>query len=242
MRVAVAEGGSFSQTLSRGLCVLELLAMADEPMTLGELCTGLGIHRSVGYRLVRTLAFHKLVQPMERDRYALGVGLVSLARGVDTDLRRDARAILSELSEKLDATATLSVAGTSEVVILVSVEPRTSLLRVTYREGLRLPFARGAAGAALLSARPPAPGERSAVKHARKLGFAVSEGEIEKGTRAVSAPVLITGQQCRAVVTAVALASKLTDLSSAARATIEAARRVAEIAGHRHSLFWLPDT
>src|SRR6185312_15125652 len=47
-----------SQTLSRGIRILELLGDAGEPLTIDEVARRLGVHRSVGYRLLRTLEDH----------------------------------------------------------------------------------------------------------------------------------------------------------------------------------------
>ena len=47
------DGGS--QTLSRGLTALELIGSADAPLSVADLCAQLGIHRSMAYRLVKTL-------------------------------------------------------------------------------------------------------------------------------------------------------------------------------------------
>lgn len=229
MSISVLTGGPYSQTLSRGVCMLESLAQAGSPLTLGELCAELGIHRSVGYRLIRTLAEHKLVQPIDHDRYVLGVGLVSLARGVEPDLRADVRSILRDLSQDVEATATLCVEDRGDIVCLVSVEPSASMLRVSYREGLRHPVSQGAAGIALLAAGPPRRGELPAVQRARRLGFAVSEQELEPDTRAVSAPVIVKGHGCLAVVSVVSVASRLTDVTGTARVAIRAAQRVAEL-------------
>ena len=50
-----------SQTLSRGIRILEVLADARGPLSIDETARRLGVHRSVAYRLVRTLESHGLV-------------------------------------------------------------------------------------------------------------------------------------------------------------------------------------
>lgn len=241
MSASVLAGGAYSQTLSRGLCLLESLARAGTPLTLGELCAEIGIHRSVGYRLIRTLAEHNLVQPVEHDRYVLGVGLLSLARGVEPDLRAEVRSILQDLSTQVEATATLCVEDRGDVVCLVSVEPSSSMLRVSYREGLRHPLSQGAAGIALLAAGPARRGEIPAVQRARRLGFATSEQELEPDTRAVSVPVIVRGRGCLAVVSVVSVASRLTDVSAVAQAAMLAAGRVADVLANEDTLGGLFD-
>lgn len=43
-----------SQTLSRGIRALEILAAADRPLSIAELAEALGVHRSIAYRILRT--------------------------------------------------------------------------------------------------------------------------------------------------------------------------------------------
>ena len=50
-----------SQTLSRGLRALEVIAEAEKPIGMAELAARLGLHRSITYRIVRTLEEHRLV-------------------------------------------------------------------------------------------------------------------------------------------------------------------------------------
>ncbi len=52
---------STSQTLDRGLRVLEVIATADEPPRIEELANRIEVHRSIAYRIVRTLELHALV-------------------------------------------------------------------------------------------------------------------------------------------------------------------------------------
>ena len=44
-----------SQTLSRGIRALEIMAAASAPLTIAELADAMGVHRSVAYRILRTL-------------------------------------------------------------------------------------------------------------------------------------------------------------------------------------------
>jgi DNA-binding transcriptional ArsR family regulator len=64
---------SVSQTLSRGLAVLELLAAEGKALTAQQIATALGLSRPVVYRLLRTLAQHHLLSTEAGDEvvYAL---------------------------------------------------------------------------------------------------------------------------------------------------------------------------
>lgn len=224
---AALAGGSYSQTLSRGVQVLEVIATRDRPMSAGELSAALDMHRSVVYRLVRTLEEHGLLKTEPDGRYTLGLGLLTLARSVQRDLRSAAYAILAELSEQLNTTAIVSVAEGKEIVCVASVEPPTGL-QVRYREGNRLAIERGAGGRATLSGNPPRDGERPEVAEARRLGYAVSRGEVEEGTVAVSAPVLVSRQPTYMSVTALIPPNRqLDDVEAVGHLVIAAAARLA---------------
>ncbi|MGE0000411.1 MAG: helix-turn-helix domain-containing protein, partial [Ilumatobacteraceae bacterium] len=51
-----------SQTLDRGLTALEWIALADRPPSIDEVAQHLDVHRSIAYRIVRTLEDHRLVR------------------------------------------------------------------------------------------------------------------------------------------------------------------------------------
>jgi DNA-binding IclR family transcriptional regulator len=78
---------SRAQTLDRGLAALELVALADAPLAVDEVAAGLGLHRSIAYRLLRTLEDRRLVERDGRGRYVPGVRLAVLARSAATPLR-----------------------------------------------------------------------------------------------------------------------------------------------------------
>jgi DNA-binding IclR family transcriptional regulator len=183
-----------SQTLDRGLRVLEALADAGAPMSIGDLAERLGVHRSIAYRIVRTLEDHRLVRRRRDGACELGVGLSVLARGVAHTLQSAALPELSDLANDLGMTAFLVVADLEEAVTLISVEPRHSSAHVAYRPGVRHPIERGAPGIALLSASPPRPDERREVDAARRAGYASSRGEVLRGMSAVAAPVTVPGR------------------------------------------------
>ena len=72
-----------SQTLSRGIRVLEILADAREPLSIDELAQRLGVHRSVAYRLLRTLEHHRLTVRDARGRIILGARLARIRQDLE---------------------------------------------------------------------------------------------------------------------------------------------------------------
>jgi hypothetical protein len=60
---------------------------------------------------------------------------------------------------------------------------------VLYRPMARHPLTKGAAGIAILAARPPTPGERPAVALARELGYARTSSELTPGLTGFGVPI-----------------------------------------------------
>jgi DNA-binding IclR family transcriptional regulator len=142
-----------SQTLDRGLTVLELLADAAEGMTVTEIAAALGVSRTVVYRLVVTLEQHALLRRGSDGRCRLGMAVLSLARQVQPVLRDAAVPALRRLADSTGATAHLTMADGADAVAVAVVEPTRADGAIQYRVGLRSPLDRGAAGKSLLAAR-----------------------------------------------------------------------------------------
>lgn len=141
-----------SQTLDRGLRVLELLAETPEGLTVTEVAAALGVSRTVVYRLVVTLEHHGLVRRSADGRCRLGMGVLALARQGQPLLRDAALPSLRRLADATAATAYLGVVDGDDVLTLAVAEPRSEV-HVAYRPGARMPLDRGAAGRAILAAR-----------------------------------------------------------------------------------------
>lgn len=183
-------GAPHSQTLHRGVRALELLAKAERPLSIAELADQLSVHRSIVYRIVRTLEDHRLLARDGHGRLSPDIGLTVLARSVKSTLQTAALPELSDLANDLAMTAFLVVEDDGEAVTVESVEPRHSVVHVSYKPGIRHPVERGAPGLALLAGAPPVDGERPEVTEARSRGWVATHGEVLTGMRAVSAPVL----------------------------------------------------
>jgi DNA-binding IclR family transcriptional regulator len=178
-----------SQTLDRGLLVLEFVAAAERVVTIDDVAAALGLHRSIVYRLLRTLEGRHFVERQADGSYLPGPYLAVLSRSVRRSLRDAAAPVLNNLAEALQMTAFLVVADGDEAVTIDSVEPRSLNAHVAYRPGTRHPIDRGAPGLALLAGRPAQVGERPEVAQARKRRWARSEAEVIAGMASVAAPI-----------------------------------------------------
>ena len=228
---------SASQTLSRGVRLLELLAAADRALSIDELAGGLGVHRSVAYRLLRTLEDHRLVIRDDTGRVSLGAGLAALASGVARDLQQAALPELDEVANELGMTCLLAVLlDHDEAVTLVSAAPRQSIAVVSYRPGHRHPVTRGAPGKAILLNIPNASwpadvpdGLREEIAESRARGYTVSHDEVVPTLRSVAVPLLLPGQPPAAI--AVVHVSFSVPTEEIAARLMSAAQRVARAYG-----------
>lgn len=178
-----------SQTLARGLTVLQLIAASPEGLTVQKVAERVGVHRTIAYRLLSTLAQFRLVTRDEDGCYRSGAGLAVLGASFDNNVRQISLPTLRALADELQATVSLLVAEGEEQVAIAVIVPTHVSYQLSFREGSRYPLDRGAAGIALLASRPPRPGERELVAVARERGYAITHGEIEPNTYGLAVPV-----------------------------------------------------
>ncbi|WP_026818066.1 IclR family transcriptional regulator [Arthrobacter castelli] len=195
-------GSKHSQTLSRGIRALEILADAQAPMSIAELSSALGVHRSIAYRILRTLEDHSLLMRTEGGLVQAGPGLAALARGVSRDLQTAALPELTDVANSLQMTAFIAEWDRHDCVTLMTVEPRHSETTLAQRPGTRHQFSAGAPGIAIQSAltegqwnqiAPGLPYRQEAVEAAGR-GYAVSHDEVIAGVSSVAVPIQVPGQ------------------------------------------------
>ncbi|MCO4273899.1 helix-turn-helix domain-containing protein [Pseudarthrobacter sp. HLT3-5] len=196
-----ATQASPSQTLSRGIRALEILAAAETPLTIAELADAMGVHRSVAYRILRTLEDHSLLVRDDAGRVQPGPGLAVLARGVARNLQTAALPELTQLANALAMSTFVAVWDRDDCVTLVTVDPRHTGAAIVQHPGSRHPISAGAPGIAIQSAyaeadwRAAAPGipYRPEAGTARQLGYAASHDEVIAGVSSVAVPVRVPG-------------------------------------------------
>ena len=172
-----------SQTLARGLRVLEVLSDAPDGLTVTELAAALDVSRTVIYRLVVTLEQHAFIRRSTDGRCRLGLAVLTLGRQVQPLVRDAAMPVLRRLADSVLATAHLSVVDGNELLVVAIAEPSKSDVHVALRAGTRTPLEFGAAGRAILAARTAA---------GRPLDppWVLSTGEPHAGAYGLASPLL----------------------------------------------------
>ncbi|WOH17233.1 MULTISPECIES: IclR family transcriptional regulator [Paenarthrobacter] len=196
-----------SQTLSRGIRALEILAAAERPLSIAELTEALGVHRSVAYRILRTLEDHSLLVRDDSGRVQPGPGLAVLARGVSRNLQTASLPELTQLANELHMTAFVAVWDHQECVTLVTVEPRHSGATLAQHPGSRHPVGTGAPGIAIQSSMTEERWQqlgagipyREEAREARRLGYATSHDEVIAGLSSIAAPIRVPGGRPAAI-------------------------------------------
>jgi len=207
-----------SQTLARGLHALALIGEAARPLTVPVLAAELGIHRSMAYRLVRTLEQQGFVERGAAGELAVGARLASIARNAARDLQSAAMPELVDAANDLGVTTFLVTYDGEAAVTLVSAEPHRADATVAQRPGTRHPVDRGAPGRVIRSqldprAHPPA-------------RYEVSRDEVIDGLAALAVP-LATPSGRPASVAALYLSSRTIDVDAVVTRLEAAARRIA---------------
>ena len=187
-----------SQTLSRGIRVLEVLA--ESPQTIAGLAEALQVHRSIVYRILRTLEDHGLVSRDAVGVVSLAPRMAVLAHGVERDLQSSVLPELTAVANDLAMTAFLVVLDHTECVTLLSVQPRAGSAAVAQRPGTRHSLLVGAPGIAIQSLLTDAQlavhgvgARREESLRARDTGWATSHDEVIAGLSSVAVPLEVRG-------------------------------------------------
>ncbi|MFN8016549.1 MAG: IclR family transcriptional regulator [Acidimicrobiales bacterium] len=173
--------------LDKSIAVLDVVAGAAGPCTLGDLVAGTGLPKATVHRLASALEVHGLVRRDGEGRYLLGVRLIGLGRAAADrwPLSEAARPALEALRDETGESVQLYRRDGGHRACVVSLESPHEL-RTIVAPGALLPLGVGSAGRVLLG--EPAP-----------EGWVESVGERAPGVASVSAPVVVGGQLVAAV-------------------------------------------
>lgn len=202
--------------VEQALRILTCLAESDAPqMSLLDICSVVGIHKSKAFSILHTLHKYSLVQKNDRKKgYALGPGLIALCSRFlkNMDVRKLAEPILEELATKGGGTAALGLIDGEYVTIAAKFEGVRGFGIITNHIGQRFPLTHGSAGKAIAATLPEEalhrllqrkelyfhgdPQQLNRVRlvrelaQTRKLGYAQDIGDIIPKINAVAAAVI----------------------------------------------------
>ncbi len=183
-----------SQTLERGLDALQMLADGQR-RTSQELADALGLHRSVVYRILRTLEDYTFVTRAADGRYTLGIGGAALAAASlsNSDVRIED--VLKELAEATSATSIFCVPQKDQAVVVASMRPSQRSAAVAIRRSTRFPLAGGAPGMAILAGDGRQEYEADEVALARSIGHVHTKSSPFPGFEAIAKPIRLPDGQ-----------------------------------------------
>jgi IclR family acetate operon transcriptional repressor len=202
------------QPFDKGLYLLEALAHAEHGLTLGELSSQIGLHRSTMFRYLQTLQRHGyLVHDRAAERYMLSAKFRDMAQQVKTydSLRRAAGPVMESLSRRLEESLNLAVLEQKGTVLYVFSANSSHSLRIQTDQGTREPAHATASGKVMLAhlthddvlKHLDLPLQRCTPKtvtslpallrdlqDVRERGFAVNDGETIPGAYCLAVPIL----------------------------------------------------
>ena len=149
----------YSQSLERGLAILECFTPDLPVLGIADIADRLGMSRSTTHRYVTTLVALGYLQQGARRKYRLGLGVTSLGMSAlnATDLREHAHADLAELSHRAGYTTSLAVLEGEDVVCVDRVQGlrrRHGVAGPDVKQGTKLPAYCTALGKVLLAYMP----------------------------------------------------------------------------------------
>lgn len=178
-----------AQTLARGLEILRAVVDSADGLTINEVATAAGIHRTAASRILNTLCDADTLHRSDDGRYRGAVGLLSLAGSGLQTLKAAALPVLRRCANDLGATVALIVREGNEAVALAVTAPTAGMYHVAFAESSRHPLEHGAAGHAVLAAEAATPDEDPLITAVRERGFARTFGEVEPGMHGLAVPI-----------------------------------------------------
>lgn len=191
---------------------------------LTEICNNLGIHKSKGFSILNSLAAHDLItKDSSTKTYSLGPALMPLARKASEtfDITAIAKAPLETLAVETETTLLLGIISKDQFYISGKYDGNT-MLSVTVKRYQSLSITHGAHGKAIFPFLEASKQERiletgplffhgktgefnrerldREISACRMKGYAVDNGELAPGIRAVAAPVFDHGNQVVAAI------------------------------------------
>lgn len=155
-----------------------LLTENPEGLGITELTRRLKTQRAPLYRIIASLQRHQLVHRDEHKRYRIGAGTLQLSRAYMSQFPTSIEALLSDLADETGLTASLISCDGDVLTTTFVVPPRNGKEHILTPVGFKHPNVPVSPRVVLLASRPPCENDTPAVKEARRLGYAVGQGDV----------------------------------------------------------------
>lgn len=246
---------SKAPAVDSSVLIMDLLATSSFPLTLSEICEQTEIAPASGHRILHALLEHQLVapDPSRKKAYCIGSKIFQIASTIynKQSLIPFFYPIAEILKNEIHKTIFLTVPVGDKVVVVSKVDTSMSGSFDIYL-GQTLPLHQSASGKAILSMRASdyqqsylqAEQKQSKdetvvlsltedLERAKRLGYAVSHGEIEQHISCIAAPVLNLRNEPVAAISAAVSGELLNpqDARNYAKNLVQAARQLSSRIG-----------
>lgn len=181
--------GETVQSVERAFAILETFDEAHPTRTAAEIAEAAGLARPTTYRMLQTLRRLGYIRHFD-GRFEVTPRVLRLGAGYlgRESLAARARPALDHLSEIVGEHVAIGILDGDEMITVASSNsPHSRLLAVAIQPGQRLPAQLTSIGKVLLAhaTTNPDPDEQLI----RDRGYAVTDGSLETGLRAVGVPI-----------------------------------------------------
>jgi IclR family transcriptional regulator, pca regulon regulatory protein len=239
-RTPTLDESRYSQSLERGLAIMECFSPERSVLGISELADELGMSRPTTHRYVITFVALGFLEQCANRKYRLGLRVSDLGMSAlnSTGLRKPSRPYLEELRQRSTYTVSLAVLDGPEILYVDrarSFRRGQNKIDLNLRPGSRLPAYCTSMGKVLLAFLPAADqcevvggmaltrrGPRTIttkkmllgeLQHVREEGYAVNEEELTADLISIAAPIRA---ESREVVAAINMAAPTSMISKEA--------------------------
>jgi DNA-binding IclR family transcriptional regulator len=227
--------GMVLQTVSNALKIFELFGKTKKELGVTEISKQLGLHKSIIFRLIKTLEARGWIKQNENRKYFLSFRAYEIGSVVleNAGLGSNIQPFIGELAREVGESVHIGVLDGREIIYIYKVTPSNEL-RVEVRIGVRMPAHCTAMGKVILAYSPPKVIEEclygkerlesstpfsiteqanfySSLQQIKEQGFSWSFQELFHGIMCIAAPIF---DMAGNVIAAVSIAQQYRELSA----------------------------
>ncbi|MBU4348940.1 IclR family transcriptional regulator [bacterium] len=255
------------KSIEKAIQILQYLSNVKRSVGINELSLELSFPKSTVHRILNSLLSYSLVdQEKETSKYRLGLGILEYSNSFYNtfDLRQIAKPILEKLCNKTKLTTFLTVWHNGHSVCIDSIIPSKNTNTQLFVDiGREMPFHCTASAKVLLAYQSPEIIKRiinegplnkytpktiidskKLEKHLleiRQKNFAICDEELERGVRAIAAPIKNINGEVIASITITGLLSRISfgdNIEKFILIVTQAAKEVSKILGYKEENFY----